>query len=138
LRHLGVPVTQALLGPWFAFSGFKSTVKQGGEIVKGLNTPGKLSQEQREQMIDHASNATLGLTMGTFGLHMMGILPASVVWPVIGVATAARLARLGAKIMDNHSDLSKTHAQDAHFAAQSTVREKLAVANISKATLTEA
>ena len=138
LRHLGVPVTQALLGPWFAFSGFKSTVKQGGEIVKGLNTPGKLSQEQREEMIDHASNATLGLTMGTFGLHMMGILPASVVWPVIGVATAARLARLGAKIMDNHSDLARTHAQDAHFAVQSTVREKLAVANISKATLTEA
>jgi hypothetical protein len=107
-------------------------------MARGLSGPGKLSQEQREKMIDHASNSTLGLTMGTFGLHMMGILPASVVWPVIGVATAARLARLGAKVMDNHSDVSKTHAQDAHFAAQSTVREKLAVAGISKTQLLEA
>lgn len=138
LRHLGVPVTQALLGPWFAFSGFKTTAKQGTELAKGLTSPGKLSQTQRETMIDHASNATLGLTMGTFGLHMMGVLPASVVWPVIGVATAARLARFGAKIASNHSNLAEAHAQDAHFAAQSTVREKLAVAGNSKTRLLEA
>ncbi|MBS2039087.1 hypothetical protein JST97_29160 [bacterium] len=128
LRHLGVPVTQALLGPWFAYSGFKSSLKQGEELAKGLLAPGKLSLEQREKMVEHASNATLGLTMGTFGLHMMGILPGSVVWPVIGVATAARLARFVGKCAANHSALSEARAQDSAFAAAQTVSEKLAVA----------
>ena len=135
LRHLGVPVTQALLGPWFAFSGFKTAVKQGGEIAHSLSGPGKLSLEQREKLIDHASSATLGLTLGTFGIHMMGLLPGSVVWPVIGVATAARLARLGGKMISNSSALSEARSQDAVFAAQATVAEKLAVAQINRPAL---
>lgn len=127
LRHLGVPVTQALLGPWFTYSGFKSAYKQGSELTRGLASPGKLSLEQRDKMVDHASNATLGLTMGTFGMHMMGILPGSIVWPVVGVATAARLARFAGKVAANHSALSEARSQDAAFAAASTVAQKLAV-----------
>lgn len=127
LRHLGVPVTQALLGPWFAYSGFKSTLKQGSELSQGLLAPSKLSLEQREKMVESASNAVLGATMGTFGLHMMGVLPASVVWPVIGVATAARLARFVGKCATNHTALTEARAQDAAFAAAQTVSQKLAV-----------
>ncbi|MBX3170977.1 MAG: hypothetical protein KF760_26455 [Candidatus Eremiobacteraeota bacterium] len=138
LRHLGVPVAQAVFGPLAVFNGFKAALKGGSELGQELSPPGKLSLEQRDRVVDKVCNTTLGLTLGTFGLQMMGLLPASLAWPLAGVALTTHAARLGGKFWQNHSDVRAAHAQDAHFATQSTVREKLAVADISKTDLKEA
>ncbi len=132
LRHLGVPVAEAVFGPMAVFNGFKTAAKGAGELSRELRTPGKLSLEQRDKVVDKACNTTLGLTLGTFGLQMMGLLPASVAWPLVGVALTTHAARIGSKMLQNRADVREAHAQDAHFHAQSTVREKLAVADISK------
>ena len=132
LRHLGVPVTEAIFGPWATFCGLKAAVKGGTELTQTLSTPGKLSLEQRDKVVDQSCNTALGLTLGAFGLQMMGILPASTAWPLVGVAMTTHAARIGSKMLQNRSDVREAHAQDAQFHAQSTVRQKLAVADISK------
>lgn len=138
LRHLGVPVAEAVFGPLAAFNGFRAALKGGSELGQQLSVPGKLSLEQRDQVVDKACNTTLGLTLGTFGLQMMGLLPASLAWPLVGVALTTHAARVAGKFLQNSADLKDARAQDAHFAAQSTVREKLAVADISKTDLKKA
>lgn len=138
LRHLGVPVAEAVFGPLALVNGLRAAAKGGTQLVKSLSTPGELSLEQRDKVVDQACNTALGVTLGTFGLHMMGFLPASVAWPLVGVALTTHAARVGGKFLQNRTDVREARAQDAHFAAQSTVREKLAAADISKTALKEA
>lgn len=128
LNHLGVPVSEVLLGPWFAGSGFWAAGKNAAGAAELLRKPGPLSIEDREKLVDSACLGTMGITMGTFGLHMMGLLPASVVWPVVGVATAARAARFVGKALSNRTELGAHREQARQFAAAGTVAEKLAVA----------
>jgi hypothetical protein len=128
LRALGVPVTEMLLGPYFAGSGAWAAGKQATEAYQAAAAPGPMNIARREKLVDAACNATMGLTMGTFGLHMMGILPASVVWPVVGVATAARAGKLIGKVLANRDELAEHRRSAAEFGAAKTVAEKLAAA----------
>jgi hypothetical protein len=117
-----------LLGPWFAGSGFWGAARNVQQAVTIARQPGERSIEQREKLVDCAAQATLGATMGTFGLHMMGLLPASVVWPVVGVALAARLGKVAGKALSNRSELAQHRQQAERFAQAQTVAEKLGVA----------
>lgn len=128
LRAAGVPVTEMLLGPYFAGSGAWAAAKQAKEAHAAVAAPGPMNIARREKLVDSACNATMGLTMGTFGLHMMGILPASVVWPLVGVATAARAGKLIGKVLANRDELAAHRQVAAEFAGGRTVAEKLAVA----------
>ncbi len=128
LSYLGVPVSEMLLGPWFAGSGFWGAARNVHEALTIARQPGERSIEQREKLVDCAAQATLGATMGTFGLHMMGLLPASVVWPVVGVALAARLGKVAGKALSNRSELAQHRQQAERFARAETVADRLRVA----------
>lgn len=133
LHHLGVPVSEAILGPYFAGSGAWAAGQQLWQGGKVLAQKEPLSLEQREKVIDAAASATLGLTMGTFGLHMMGVLPASVVWPLVGIATAAKVGRFAAKVASHGSAVEATRQEAREFSQASTVGQKLS--NLSRAQL---
>ncbi|HPZ06620.1 MAG TPA: clostripain-related cysteine peptidase [Candidatus Eremiobacteraeota bacterium] len=95
-------------------------LKDSAELASGE----KLTGREKEKIMDHIGNAVLGLTLGTFGLYLLGVAPRSVIWPAAIAALSIRSGKEVAKTLVSKKDHDDFIKESKEF-SEMTVTEKL-------------
>ena len=84
----------------------------------------KLTSLEKENIVDNIGSVGIGLTLGALGLHLLGVLPAAVVWPAALAAIAIRNGKEMVKLLINRKD-HKKHIKEAEEFTNMPTSEKL-------------
>jgi hypothetical protein len=125
LGAAGIPAYPLIFGSFFAVKGAFNAVTGAKEAAALAG--GKITTEQKEKMASHVAKSGVGIAMSSFGLYLLGILPATVAWPAALAALAVRGGKEIARILVNRKDHAAFREEARRFADLS-VAEKIAAA----------
>ncbi len=114
-----------------------STIKSPVTAYKGITGGAdlackeKLTGREKEKIVEHVGNAALGLTLGTFGLYLLGVVPQSVIWPAAILALSIRGGKEVAKVLVSKKDHDGFIKESKEF-AEMTATEKLDYIQLEK------
>ncbi len=119
----GIPVYPLGFGAYFSVLGTADAVKGIKETVK-LAGKEKLSGIEKEEMVDQAGKAGMGLAFTVYSLYLLGMLSSAVVWPAAIASAGIRLGKELVKILVNKKDHDAFIKEAEQFNSMST-KEKL-------------
>ena len=119
LRYAGIPAGDLYFGPLLSVRGAVNTYKNVKNTAE-LSHKEKFDLVDKNKMIDNIGNIGLGLTIGAMGLSHLGLLPGSVVWPVILAGLSIKGGKELAKILATRKEHKAFEKEAEAFDARST------------------
>jgi hypothetical protein len=119
----GIPVYPMGFGAYFSVLGTTGAVKGIKETIK-LAKKENLAGTEKEEMVEQAGKAGMGMAFTAYSLYLLGILPAAVMWPAAIASVSIRFGKELVKILVNKKDHDAFLKEAEQFSSMNT-KEKL-------------